>query len=607
MAKGPVSLPTTSSEADDLARSKARRSWPLVLLGLLATIAITTSWPLGVSTLSLKDGSSPLSTLGLSHSGHKKDLCAQAEPFLPKGYNTHKVWEEKEVIIKRLQEAIRIPTQMYDEMGPVDEDPRWKVFGQFHDFLEKTFPVVYERANVTKTDWALVYEIPGTESGLKPLMLTAHQDVVPVLPDTRGQWTHDPFGGEYDGVKVHGRGSSDTKSSLIAIMSALEHLFKTTEFKPRRPIVLAFGSDEERGGQVGAPACAKYLLDKYGKQSMALLIDEGSGLIDTWGQNFATPAVAEKGHVDVALTVSTLGGHSSVPPPHTAIGLISLLIAQLEAHPHAASISPESPVYDFMTCAATYAEGIPTKLKKLIMNAEKGSKSAWKDLPEEIIKHASGPPPGPGQGDPIRSLLTTTQAVDIIAGGLKVNALPESVKAIINHRVNVLSNHVELQDRIVSILMPVVKSYNLTLVDFDHQTVFEGSPNSKVSLDIAFGYYTDPAPHSPTSLEDPAWRVLAGTTRGVWASRKEVSEDGEIVELAPGKDLVMAPYMSTGNTDTRRYLDLTPNIYRYRYTPMHGGSGAHTINEWSNADDLIEFTRFYQAIILNMDQAKDVA
>ena len=46
-------------------------------------------------------------------------------------------------------------------------------------------------------------------------------------------------------------------------------------------------------------------------------------LVSTGGQNlrehalFATPAVAEKGHLSVRIDVTTPGGHSSVPPPHT--------------------------------------------------------------------------------------------------------------------------------------------------------------------------------------------------------------------------------------------------------------------------------------------------
>jgi hypothetical protein len=49
-------------------------------------------------------------------------------------------------------------------------------------------------------------------------------DVVPVLPATRNLWTHDPFGGEYDGTYIWGRGSSDDKSGLIGIMYVLHSM-----------------------------------------------------------------------------------------------------------------------------------------------------------------------------------------------------------------------------------------------------------------------------------------------------------------------------------------------------------------------------------------------
>ena len=99
-------------------------------------------------------------------------------------------------------------------------------------------------------DWALVYEFPGSNPSLKPIFLTSHQDVVPVVPSSLDQWDVPPFSGKFDGKYIWGRGASDTKSSLIAIMLAIEHLLETTEFKPERTIVLGFGSDEERGGQV---------------------------------------------------------------------------------------------------------------------------------------------------------------------------------------------------------------------------------------------------------------------------------------------------------------------------------------------------------------------
>jgi hypothetical protein len=38
---------------------------------------------------------------------------------------------------------------------------------------------------------------------------------------------------------------------------------------------------------------------------------------DMGGIVFATPSTSEKGYLDVKITLSTPGGHSSVPPPHT--------------------------------------------------------------------------------------------------------------------------------------------------------------------------------------------------------------------------------------------------------------------------------------------------
>ena len=154
------------------------------------------------------------------------------------------------------------------------------------------------------------------------------------------------------------------------------------------------------------------------------LIDEGSGLLNTWGQQFALPGVAEKGSFNLQITVETLGGHSSVPPTHTGIGLISLLLAELERNPHNVFLTEENPIYGFVTCAAGHASGVPTKLRDVVVKARSGNVKAWNVLPEEIVRSGvRGAATGPGQGNAIEALMRTTQAADIINGGIKVNAL----------------------------------------------------------------------------------------------------------------------------------------------------------------------------------------
>lgn len=146
--------------------------------------------------------------------------------------------------------------------------------------------------------------------------------------------------------------------------------------------------------------------------------------MNTWGQQFALPGVAEKGAFNLDIDVHTPGGHSSVPPQHTAIGLLALLVAELEANPHPVLLVEENPIYGFATCGAAHAEEIPKRLKNVLIKTRQGVKGAWKDLPGEIIRSGvKGAATGPGQGNAIEALLRTTQAADIITGGLKVNAL----------------------------------------------------------------------------------------------------------------------------------------------------------------------------------------
>jgi Gly-Xaa carboxypeptidase len=79
-------------------------------------------------------------------------------------------------------------------------------------------------------------------------------------------------------------------------------------------MVLAFGFDEEISGRQGATKIAVYLEETYGTEGFSILIDEGGGMMDMFGARFASPAVGEKGYLDVRIEVTTPGGHSSVPP-----------------------------------------------------------------------------------------------------------------------------------------------------------------------------------------------------------------------------------------------------------------------------------------------------
>jgi Gly-Xaa carboxypeptidase len=86
------------------------------------------------------------------------------------------------------------------------------------------------------------------------------------------------------------------------------------DFSPQRTTVLAFGFDEEISGRKGAAKIAVYLEETYGTEGFSILIDEGYGMFNMFGARFASPAVGEKGYMDVRIEVTTPGGHSSIPP-----------------------------------------------------------------------------------------------------------------------------------------------------------------------------------------------------------------------------------------------------------------------------------------------------
>lgn len=139
--------------------------------------------------------------------------------------------------------AVRIPTESFDDLGRVGEDPRFEVFYDFAAYLERAFPHVHAAAKLEKVNThGLLYVFEGSDRELKPLMLTAHQDVVPVLGDTVDKWTYPPFEAHFDGEFLWGRGSSDCKSQLTAVMEAMEALL-AQGFEPRRTVLFAFGFD----------------------------------------------------------------------------------------------------------------------------------------------------------------------------------------------------------------------------------------------------------------------------------------------------------------------------------------------------------------------------
>ncbi|KAI0367043.1 Zn-dependent exopeptidase [Pilatotrama ljubarskyi] len=520
------------------------------------------------------------------------DLCPQAEPLFPHRQRVldedlNRMFAEEAFKLKAYEAfggALRIPTESYEDMGPVGNDSRWDIFGELHGYLQKTFPRVFEDLDVTKVNtYGIVLHWQGANETALPVLMTAHQDVVPVDPSTYEDWNQPPYSGLYDGTWIWGRGSCDDKSDLVASLQAIDVLLEQG-FKPRRTFVWAFGFDEESSGTQGAGHLAQYLENRYGTNGFALLLDEGGSAYGTaYGGDvvFAFPALSEKGYLDVQIEVTAPGGHSSVPPAHTAIGMLSAMIVELETQPHPATLTRHSSAYNATQCAARYAPEYPADLRRLAREAEE-SDEALEELKEELLETF---------GEEYSALLRTTQAVDLVWGGVKVNALPESAGAVVNHRIVEDSSVADVQTRLASLLRPLAIRFNLTMEAFGRTVPAGTGKNGHLTLSVAFGYELDPSPVTPTG-EDP-YQVLAGTIRGA------ILDSGR----SKTTEVVVVPRIETGNTDTARYWNLTRNIVRYSHVREGDRyNGFHTVNEAIRAEGWMESARFYTRFILNCDE-----
>ncbi|KAH6916052.1 Gly-X carboxypeptidase [Coprinopsis sp. MPI-PUGE-AT-0042] len=532
----------------------------------------------------------------------KQEGCPQVDVLEPSKYGD--VWatlskdigksnEFRQQAVDWLAGAVRVKTETFDGMGPVEEDPRWDAFIPFHDYLLGAFPLVHTTLKLTKVNtYGLLYQWKGLNPNLKPLMLAAHQDVVPVDQSTLDQWIHPPYDGYFDGKNIWGRGSSDDKSGLIGILATVETLVKNG-FRPTRTVVLAFGFDEEASGFKGAGYLAPAIEAIYGKNGIALIVDEGAGFSYGYGSWIATPGIAEKGYFNVQVTVQTSGGHSSVPPPHTSIGILSALLVHAEKNPVKAELTRDQPFYGTLQCIGAHAEDVPHDLRKAIQDSPSSSKALSK-LSSIIL-----------EDNVMKSLVGTTRAVDLIQGGVKSNALPERAWAVINHRVSVLSSLSAVEETDIDLFKGLAKDFNLTFDAFG-QEIIGGKGLGKLTLGDYARSFLPPAPITPTTGEEAeAYRVLSGSIKAafaIYSKNAGVKEDR-------GEDIIVAPGMMTGNTDTRFYWDLSKHIFRYsHHNGGKGGtalsSGVHTVNEHIEVSTFLEMIQFFTTLILNADEAE---
>lgn len=397
---------------------------------------------------------------------------------------------------KRLAQAVSIPTVSYTDYSKIDIEHHRR----FQKFLTEAFPAFHKAAERTVlSDYALIYKLAGKSEDKKPVLFMAHYDVVPV---NAGDWTHEPFGGVIDDEFIWGRGTLDTKNSLMASLEAAEALC-AEGFVPDRTIYFAFGGDEEVLGLKGAGEIKKWFIDK--DITVDWLLDEGAvtgdGLIGGMKKKLTLIGTAEKGMVDYLLTAKSSGGHASMPPKISATGRIARAVTRLEANPFRLRwLATTRALFSNMASAASPA------LRIMLSNL-------W--LTRGLVKAVMG------KSSTSAALLRTTMAPTMISGSNKENVLAREASAVVN--VRILPG-----ETIASVLRQMEKIVN----------------DSEVSITVK----------NPEAAGEPV------------AESSTDSEGYRLIEEAVAEtipDSIVLPFLVTATTDSRQYTDFCRDIYRY--------------------------------------------
>ena len=309
---------------------------------------------------------------------------------------------------ENLSKMIRCKTVSNKDEAKVDKSE----FEKFRSLLEELYPSVYARSEKEDIAGGLLFRIKGKSSS-SPSVLMAHFDVVPVDAE---KWSADPFSGEKRDGFLWGRGTLDTKCSLFGIMESAEALLDAG-FVPENDIYLSFGCNEEIAGDC-APSIVKTLKERG--ISPAFVLDEGGTILSSSSQYFphdiAVVGIAEKGPMDVELTVKGESGHSSQPPVHTAVGMLAKDISKIENRQF-----PMKMNYAVRAMFKAIAPHTPY-VGKLIL----GNLWCFSPLIKAFCK----------RNKTAAALFRTSMAFTQLEGSKGANVLPAEAKAIVNIRLS---------------------------------------------------------------------------------------------------------------------------------------------------------------------------
>ena len=418
----------------------------------------------------------------------------------------------------------------YETVSAKGEIRREKFLG-FHKILEQEFPLVHRNLEKIEIDGSLLFHWKGRHDD-RPVVLMGHQDVVPA----EGTWIHEPFSGDIADGRVWGRGSADTKCSVMAFFRAAEELLQEG-FVPEQDVWLSASNTEEVGGE-GCPKLVREL-ERRGVKPW-LVNDEGGSIVTEpmagIRGNFAMIGVLEKGQGNLQIIARSGGGHSSYPPKNSPIVRLSKCVCALDRHnPMKAAMNRQA--REMFSAMAPYG---PFWVRLLFGNL-------WLFRPLLTVLM-------PSISDQAAALLRTTVAPTMQSGSDGCNVLPQEAALTLNLRY---IPHQDMEESNAAIAA-LAKKYDLEVRIIDAYPACE-----------------------PVDTGSEAFRLA----------------ERVIGEVFPG--LPVISYVMTGGTDARFYQRICNACIRFSpvlYGPDQM-KGMHGLNENVDTCSLPGAVDYYKTLI----------
>jgi carboxypeptidase PM20D1 len=258
---------------------------------------------------------------------------------------------------------------------------------------------------------AMLVRVPGQGHG-RPILFSAHMDVVDARPE---DWERSPFTLLEENGVFYGRGTTDNKAGVAALMSTILRLHDE-KLVPARDLVFAFVGDEETGMLTTKLIAAHPWV---ANAEFAINTDAGGGLLDdaTGKPLIYLVQGAEKTYASFELLVTNPGGHSSRPRADNAIYQLARAMLKVEAYHFPVMANDLTRAYLGAVGQAQTGE-VGEALRRFAADpTDAAAAEALSRAPEFI------------------GTTRTTCVATMLDAGHAENALPQKAKAVVNCRI----------------------------------------------------------------------------------------------------------------------------------------------------------------------------